>query len=88
MLDVVEAIDGQGPAYVCREIRRKGDVTTSDRCAYQKDCFIKRRMLEAEALWRGALRRQTLQDLLEDGDAEIGDQNKEAVEEFVAKKQR
>jgi len=88
MLDVVEAIDGQGPTYVCREIRRKGDVTTNDRCAYQKDCFIKRRMLEAEALWRGALQSQTLQDLLDDGVVETGDHNKEAVDEFIAQKQR
>jgi len=88
MLDVVEAIDGKGPTYVCREIRQKGDVTTNDRCAYEKNCFIKRRMLEAEALWREALRGQTLQDLLDDGAVEIGDQNKEAVGKFVAAKQR
>ena len=88
MLDVVEAIDGKGPAYICREIRQKGDVTTNARCAYEKDCFIKRRMLEAEALWREALRRQTLQDLLDDGGVEIGDQNKAAVGEFIAEKQR
>lgn len=88
MLDVVEAVDGQGPAYICREIRQKGDVTTNARCAYKKDCFIKRRMLEAEALWREALRGQTLQDLLDDGAVEIGDQNKEAVGEFIAEKQR
>lgn len=88
MLDIVEAIDGAGPAYVCREIRQKGDVTTNARCAYEKDCFIKRRMLEAEALWRDALRDQTLQDLLDDGVVEIGDQNKEAVGAFIAEKQR
>jgi len=88
MLDVVEAIDGQGPAYVCREIRQKGGVTTNANCAYEKDCFIKRRMLAAEALWRDALRGQTLQDLLDDGVVEIGDQNKEAVGDFIAEKQR
>ncbi|MFU1478218.1 RrF2 family transcriptional regulator [Roseovarius sp. C7] len=88
MLDVVEAIDGKDPAFVCREIRQKGDVTTNAQCAYKKDCFIKRRMLAAEALWRDALRNQTLQDMLDDGVVEIGDHNKEAVEAFVAEKQR
>lgn len=88
MLDVVEAIDGPGPAFICREIRQKGDVTTNAYCAYEKHCFIKRRMLEAETLWREALRGQTLQDLLDDGVVEIGDQNKEAVGEFIAEKQR
>lgn len=88
MLDVVEAIDGPGPAFICREIRQQGNVTTTDRCAYETDCFIKRRMLGAEALWRDALRSQTLQDLLDDGVVEIGDYNKEAVGEFIAEKQR
>lgn len=88
MLDVVEAIDGPGPAYVCREIRQKGDVTTNAPCAYEKDCFIKRRMLKAEALWRDALRAQTLQDLLEDAEAEIGELNRKAVGEFITDRQR
>ncbi|WP_306116013.1 MULTISPECIES: Rrf2 family transcriptional regulator [unclassified Roseovarius] len=88
MLDVVEAIDGSGPAFVCREIRQKGDVTTNARCAYDKDCFIKRRMLGAERVWRDALRAQTLKDLLDDGAVEIGAQNLEAVEEFIAERQR
>ncbi len=88
MLDVVEAIDGSGPAFVCREIRQKGEVTTHDRCAYKTDCFIKRRMLAAERVWRDTLRAQTLQDLLDDGAVEIGEQNLEAIEEFIAEKQR
>lgn len=88
MLDVVEAIDGPGPSYVCREIRQKGDVTTNAPCAYKGDCFIKRRMLTAEKLWRDALRAQTLKDLLDDGDVEIGDHNKQAVKDFIGEKQR
>ncbi|WP_254055782.1 Rrf2 family transcriptional regulator [Ruegeria sp. EL01] len=88
MLEVVEAIDGVGPAYVCREIRQKGDVTTKVKCAYKKDCFIKRRMLAAEQLWREALREQTLQDLLDDGEVEIGDENKRTVGQFISENQR
>lgn len=88
MLAVVEAIDGPGPTFVCREIRQKGDITTNAKCAYQKDCFIKRRMLATEQLWRDALRDQNLQDLLDDGDLEIGDDNKEAFGQFLIEKQR
>lgn len=88
MLDVVEAIDGPGPAYVCREIRQKGDITTNAACAYKADCFIKRRMLAAEQLWRDALGSQTLKDLLDDGDIEIGAHNKQVVEEYVTKNLR
>ena len=88
MLDVVEAIDGPGPAFVCREIRRKGDVTTGTACDYERDCFIKRRMLAAEQLWRDALRSQTLGDLLQDGEKEIGEENRASIVQFIAEKQR
>lgn len=88
LLDVVEAIDGPGPTYVCREIRRKGEVTSDEPCAYQKDCFIKRRMLAAEQVWRDALREQTLKDLLADGEREIGEANRQAFSRFMNEKQR
>lgn len=83
MLDVVEAIDGPGPAFVCREIRRGGPVTTNDPCAYKKDCFIKSRMLKAEDAWREALRAQTILDLLHDGEKMIGGHNKRALTGFI-----
>ena len=88
LLDIVEAIDGPGPAFICREIRRRGDVTTNDPCAYKHDCFIKRRMLAAEQVWRDALGAQTLADLLADGAAEIGAFNIEAVGAFIEERQR
>jgi hypothetical protein len=40
------------------------------------------------ALWRDALRSQTLQELLDDGVVVIVDYYKEAVGDFIAKKQR
>lgn len=88
MLDVVEAIDGPGPAFVCREIRRNGPVTTNDPCAYRKDCFIKSRMLAAETVWREALASQSLQDLLDDGQRMIGAQNKRALTAFIGSRSR
>lgn len=88
MLEVVEAIDGPGPSFVCREIRRKGDVTTKGACASSKDCFIKRRMLAADQLWRKSLREQKLSDLLADGDVEISAQNKREIAQFLQENQR
>lgn len=88
MLDIVEAIDGTEPAFVCRELRRRGPGKTSDPCAYARDCFIKLRMLAAEDAWRSALRRQTLADLLDDGEKYIDAANKRAVEEFVESEMR
>ncbi|MDR5655531.1 Rrf2 family transcriptional regulator [Ruixingdingia sedimenti] len=88
LLDIVEAIDGREPAFLCREIRRRGPGKTKDPCAYKMDCFIKSRMLAAEAAWRDALRVQTLDDLVRDGDALIDERNKEAVSAFVQNSQR
>ncbi|MCU9839166.1 Rrf2 family transcriptional regulator [Ruegeria sp. WL0004] len=88
LLDVVEAVDGPGPAFVCREIRRKGDVTSNDPCAYRRDCFIKRRMMTAEEAWRASLRGQSLADLMADARAEIGPENMRAVGGFIQDKQR
>lgn len=88
MLDIVEAIDGPGPAFVCREIRRRGPGKTTDSCAYKTDCFIKTRMMAAEAVWRDALRAQTLADLLRDGETQIDPRNKQAVADVVDRTQR
>ncbi|MEN5081692.1 Rrf2 family transcriptional regulator [Bosea sp. TWI1241] len=88
LLDIVEAIDGREPAFTCREIRRRGPGKAQDPCAYKTDCFIKTRMLAAEAVWRDALRAQTLADLVDDGARLIGEQNRQAVADFVAEAQR
>nr|WP_245304187.1 Rrf2 family transcriptional regulator [Hoeflea olei] len=88
LLDLVEAIDGPEPAFVCREIRRRGPGKAKDPCVYKTDCFIKTRMLAAEQAWRSALRGQTLQDLVTDGERLIDEHNKAAVARFVAAEQR
>ncbi|MEP0519599.1 MAG: Rrf2 family transcriptional regulator [Hyphomicrobiales bacterium] len=88
LLDIVEAIDGKEPAFVCREIRRRGPCKSNDPCAYKTDCFIKVRMLDAENIWRDALRQQTLQDLLEDGARMINDDTQNAISSFIERAQR
>ncbi len=88
LLEIVEAIDGRGPAFVCREIRRRGPGKSRNPCAYKADCFIKTRMIAAEKVWRDALRAQTLTDLVADGERLIDAENKRAVERFVEKAQR
>ncbi|MDW3116993.1 MAG: Rrf2 family transcriptional regulator [Roseovarius pacificus] len=88
LLDIVEAIDGTGPAFVCREIRRRGPGKTGNPCAYKTDCFIKTRMLEAESAWRDALRAQTLADLVADGETMIDEDNKRAIASFIDEAKR
>ena len=88
LLDIVEAIDGREPAFVCRELRRRGPGKSKDPCVYKTDCFIKSRMLAAEEAWRDALRAQTLADLVTDGETLISDHNKQAIADFMKKSQR
>jgi Rrf2 family protein len=88
LLDIVEAIDGREPAFVCRELRRRGPGKSKDPCVYKTDCFIKTRMIAAEDAWRAALRSQTLADLIADGESLIGPHNKKAVADFLRDQQR
>ena len=63
LLDVVEAIEGRGPAFRCTEIRQRGP-SALDSGVYQHLCGIHAAMLRAEAAWRQSLRSQTVAGLL------------------------
>ncbi|WP_329223246.1 Rrf2 family transcriptional regulator [Streptomyces microflavus] len=71
VLDVVEAVDGPGPAFVCTEIRQRGPVATPPE-ACTTPCAINRAMGRAEAAWREALRSITVADLADDVTADYG----------------
>ncbi|UED88416.1 RrF2 family transcriptional regulator [Streptomyces profundus] len=65
VLDVVEAVDGAAPAFVCTEIRQRGPLATPpESCA--APCAIARAMHTADAAWRDALRAVTIADLVRD----------------------
>ncbi len=64
VLDVVEAIDGQQPAFRCTEIRRRGPAA-QPASAYPKPCGVHRVMASADAVWRASLRAVTIADLVE-----------------------
>jgi Rrf2 family protein len=65
LLDIVEAIDGQRPAFRCTEIRRRGPCGLNDG-AYPRPCGINRAMLRAEAEYRKALSRESLRVLTDE----------------------
>jgi Rrf2 family protein len=75
LLDVVEAVDSSDPFFLCTEIRRRGPATLKEPSAYARLCPINRRMLVAEDAWRGALRAQTVAELVADLDTEIDPRN-------------
>ncbi|HEX3786628.1 MAG TPA: Rrf2 family transcriptional regulator [Pseudonocardiaceae bacterium] len=71
VLDVVEAIDGPGPAFVCTEIRQRGPLATPPE-ACTAPCPISRAMAGAQTAWRDALRSVSIADLAHDVGADSG----------------
>jgi Rrf2 family protein len=62
VLDVVEAVDGTRPAFVCTEIRQRGPLATPPE-ACGAPCAISRAMTAADDAWRSSLRTVTIADL-------------------------
>lgn len=87
-LDVVEAVEGPGPLFRCTEIRRQGPATVKSPCAYARPCLINRRMLEAEKVWRNALRTRTIAELVTEFDEEMDPRNLAAGREWITPRVR
>lgn len=68
LLDIVLAVEGSGPAFRCKEIRRRGPNPASTR-VLSKPCSINAAMLRAERAYRDALRGVTIADILADIEA-------------------
>jgi Rrf2 family protein len=64
LLEVVLAVDGDGSAFQCREIRRRGPAATGGPRAYRRPCGIARAMWRAEDAWRAELAATTIGDLV------------------------
>ncbi|MFI7546729.1 RrF2 family transcriptional regulator [Actinoplanes sp. NPDC049599] len=71
VLDVVEAVDGARPAFLCTEIRRRGPMATAAE-ACLRPCAISRAMTAADDAWRAALRAVTIADLAADVTGDYG----------------
>jgi Rrf2 family protein len=63
VLDVVEAIDGDEPAFRCTEIRRRGPSAVPAR-EYRTPCGIHRAFDRADEAWRAELAATTISDLM------------------------
>ncbi|WP_421724177.1 RrF2 family transcriptional regulator [Bauldia sp.] len=66
LLDVVDAVEGTRPAFRCTDIRRRGPCAIDDPAAYARPCGINRAMLRAEADYRAALARETMNELIDE----------------------
>ena len=63
LLDVVDAVEGKGPAFRCTEIRQQGPCVGPPE-TYRHLCGIHRRMLAAESAWRAKLSSETIADVV------------------------
>jgi Rrf2 family protein len=63
VLDVVEAIDGDEPAFRCTEIRRRGPAAMPTR-EYRLPCGIHRVFTSADEAWRAELAATNIADLV------------------------
>ncbi|MBY8878737.1 RrF2 family transcriptional regulator [Actinacidiphila acidipaludis] len=71
VLEVVAAVDGPQPAFVCTEIRQRGPLAAApEDCT--RPCAITRAMASAEAAWRAALRDVSVADLARGVDEDYG----------------
>ena len=64
LLDVVDAVEGQEPAFRCTEIRQRGPVT-GHAGSYRTPCGIAAAFAGAELAWRAALAATSLASLVE-----------------------
>ena len=71
VLDVVEAVDGTRPAFVCTEIRQRGPLATPPEACVQA-CGVQRTMAAADQAWRASLRSVTIADLAQGIDSDYG----------------
>ena len=71
MLDVVEAVDGDGRTFVCTEMRQRGPLA-AEPAACTAPCPIARVMWNADRAWRDALRAVTIADVAADVAATSG----------------
>lgn len=62
VLEIVQAVDGAQPAFVCTEIRQRGPLAAPAAVCTQP-CAISRAMHSAETAWRAALAAVTIADL-------------------------
>jgi Rrf2 family protein len=71
VLDVVQAVDGASPAFVCTEIRQRGPFgTPPEDCT--KPCPIARAMTAADAAWRASLQAVSIADLVDTVEQDSG----------------
>ncbi len=66
LLDIVLAVDGEGAAFRCSEIRQRGPAASPGSHAYRRPCGIARAMWRAEDAWRAELSATSIADIVDE----------------------
>ncbi|MCG7509310.1 RrF2 family transcriptional regulator [Mesorhizobium retamae] len=84
-LDVVEAVEGEGPTFVCQNIRANNPCRPQGYCE-STPCAIARTMWQADEAWRTALRKVTFAELAKTLEQEVSPQIWAGTFEWVLKR--
>lgn len=84
LLDIYEAIEGEGAFFRCSEIRRNGPNTCGQKL-YPVACNIATSMWKAEDAWRNELAKVTLTTVLTEASEQISDARKAKAREWMEK---
>ncbi len=83
LLEVVEALDGKGPAFRCSEIRQKGPTCINNPDAYPKPCGIAAVMHRAERAYKAELAAVSIGELARTGQESAPPEQVEKAMEWV-----
>lgn len=73
-LDIVEAVEGTSPPFICQEIRQQGTAALSP-ADCRKPCAMSTMMDRAHQAWRASLRDVTVADLVKGTPKAVRDRN-------------
>ncbi|WP_108658470.1 RrF2 family transcriptional regulator [Acuticoccus kandeliae] len=82
-LDIVEAIEGKGPTFVCTEIRKNNPCRPADTCE-TAPCPVARAMWRADKAWRRELAAVSLADIATAVSEEVPAEILEKTRDWIA----
>ncbi|WP_050767233.1 RrF2 family transcriptional regulator [Pseudarthrobacter chlorophenolicus] len=83
ILDVVQAVEGKQPLFVCTEIRQRGPLgTPPEKCLTH--CPIAIAMMTAETAWRDSLNKITIGDLAHQVSSTSGPETFQTIQHWFA----
>jgi Rrf2 family protein len=85
LLDIVEAIEGEEPAFRCSEIRQQGPCV-SPGADFRRPCEIHAAFNRAEAAWRAELKSQSLGDMVREVAKKVTPQRRAATTLWLQEK--